>query len=141
MSDTYIAKAVVTIHALPAAIWDALTRPELIKQYMFGTDVSTDWEVGSPITYRGEWKGESYEDKGTIVQIEPEQRLVSTLWSSASGMADLPENYKTVSYELSAERGGTKVTVTQDNNRTQGDADHSERNWNMVLGKLKALLE
>jgi hypothetical protein len=44
-------------------------------------------------------------------------------------------------YELSPENGGTRITVTQDNNATQEEASHSEQNWNTVLGKLKELLE
>jgi len=58
-----------------------------------------------------------------------------------AGLPDVPENYKTVRYELSPENGGTRVTVTQDNNVSQLEADHSEQNWNTVLGQLKELLE
>ena len=57
MSNTPIATATTTINAPASKVWDALTKPEQIKQYMFGTEVTTDWKVGSPITYKGEWKG------------------------------------------------------------------------------------
>jgi hypothetical protein len=67
--------------------------------------------------------------------------LVSTFWSSLAGLPDVPENYKTVRYELSAEGGGTRLTITQDNNDTQEDANHSEQNWKMVLDGMKKLLE
>ena len=53
MSKTYVAKAAITINAPASKVWDALTNPDLIKQYLFGTEVTTDWQVGSPITYRG----------------------------------------------------------------------------------------
>ncbi|HEV8338489.1 MAG TPA: SRPBCC family protein [bacterium] len=141
MNQTFIARAEVSINAPRANVWEALTRPELIKQYLFGTDVTTDWRVGSPITYRGEWEGKAYEDKGRVVRVEPERVLVSTFWSSLSGLPDVPENYKTVTYELSAQDGGTKVMLTQDNNATREEADHSEQNWRIVLDKLKELLE
>ena len=38
-------------------VWEALTSPQMIQQYLFGTQVTTDWQVGSPITYRGVWQG------------------------------------------------------------------------------------
>ena len=141
MSKTYIAEAAITINASASKVWDALTRPDLIKQYLFGTEVATDWQVGSPITYRGTWEGKTYEDKGKILQIEPGRLLVSTYWSSLSSVPDIPENYQTVRYELSAESDGTRLTITQDNNDTQEAAAHSEQNWEMVLDSIKKLLE
>jgi uncharacterized protein YndB with AHSA1/START domain len=141
MDDTYIAAATVTINAPTSKVWDALTQPELIKQYLFGTEVTTDWRVGSPITYRGTWEGQEYEDRGKILQIEPGKLLVSTYWSAFSGLPDVPENYQTVRYELAAEGSGTRLTITQDNNATQEAASHSEQNWKMVLDGLKKLLE
>jgi len=141
MSGTFVAKATITINAPVSRVWDALTRPDLIKQYLFGTTVTTDWRVGSPITYEGIWEGKAYKDKGKILQVEPEKLLVSTFWSALSGLPDLPENYQTVRYELSAEGNGTRLTITQDNNATQEDADHSAQNWSMVLDGMKQILE
>lgn len=141
MNNKFTAKATSTINAPTSKVWDALTKPDLIKQYLFGTEVNTDWQVGSPITYKGEWEGKTYEDKGEILQIEPEKLLVSTFWSSLAGLPDVPENYKTVHYELSPEDGGTKLTITQNNNANHEEADHSAQNWNTVMDGMKKLLE
>jgi len=141
MNNTFISKASTTINIPMSKVWDALTKPHIIKQYLFGTEVTTDWQVGSPITYKGLWNGKAYEDKGKVVQIEVEKLLVSTFWSSLSGLPDVPENYKTVRYELTADGNGTRLTITQDNNDSQEDANHSEQNWKMVLDGLKKLLE
>ena len=141
MNKKFTANVTIHITAPASKVWDALTKPELIKQYLFGTQVTTDWEVGGPITYEGVWEGKPYKDKGKILQVEQEKLLVSTFWSALAGLPDLPENYQTVRYELSAEKGGTKLTLTQDNNKTQEDASHSEQNWKMVLEGLKKLLE
>jgi uncharacterized protein YndB with AHSA1/START domain len=141
MSKRFVAEATVTINAPASRVWDALTKPDLIKQYLFGTDVTTDWQVGSPITYEGIWEGKAYKDKGKVLQVEPGSLLVSTFWSSLSGAPDVPDNYQTVRYELSPAGGRTKLTVIQDNNASQGDADHSARNWKMVLDGMKKLLE
>lgn len=141
MNNKFPTEATTVINAPASKVWDALTNPNLIKQYLFGTEVTSDWKVGSPITYRGEWEGKPYEDKGEILQIEPEKLLVSTFWSSLAGLPDVPENYKTIHYELSPENGGTKLTITQDNNANQEEADHSAQNWNTVLDGMKKLLE
>ena len=141
MDKKYVAKATTLIDAPKAKVWEALTNPELIKQYLFGTEVTTDWQEGSPIRYKGTWEGKAYEDKGKVLQVVPEELLVSTFWSSLSGVPDLPENYQTVRYELSTEGDKTRLTLTQDNNATQEAASHSEQNWNMVLEGLKKLFE
>jgi uncharacterized protein YndB with AHSA1/START domain len=141
MKNTFVAKASTRINASPSRVWEALTNPDLIKQYLFGTQVTTDWKVGSPITYEGVWQGQASKDKGKILQFEPGRLLVSTYWSALSGLPDIPENYNMVRYELSPEDGGTRLSIIQDNNATQADAEHSEQNWNYVLDGLKKLLE
>ena len=141
MNDKFTAEARITIHSPASNVWDALTKPELIKQYLFGTDVISDWNVGSPITYKGEWQGKSFEDKGKIIEFEPEKRLRSTHWSPLSGVPDSPENYHTVTYELSEKDGSTYVAITQDNNANEEEKAESEQNWRTVLDGMKKLLE
>jgi uncharacterized protein YndB with AHSA1/START domain len=141
MKDKFIAKATTTINAPASKVWDALTKPELIKQYMFGTNVISDWRVGSPITYKGEWNGKPFEDKGKILEVEREKSLVSTHWSPLSGVPDTPENYHTVAYRLSGKDGKTEVTLTQDNNASEEEKAESEKLWSQMLGGLKQLLE
>ena len=142
MTDNFIAKSEIQINAQPAQVWQALPDPALVKQYLFGTDmVVSEWKVGGQIRYRGVWTDTAYEDKGEILEIIPGQKLVSTYYSSMSGKPDAPENYSRVSYELSAQAGGTKLTITQENNPTAQSAKHSENNWNAVLQSMKQLVE
>ncbi|MGA2112617.1 MAG: SRPBCC domain-containing protein [Anaerolineales bacterium] len=141
MSDTLTTNVTVTIRAPASRVWEALTNPILIKQYLFGTDVTSDWKVGSPIIYRGLWQGKPYEDKGRVLRNEPGRLLVSTFWSSLSGLPDLPENYKTLRHELFPGGNTTRLTLTQDNNSTQEEANHSAQNWKTVLEGMKMLLE
>ena len=129
------------IKASPSKVWEALTSPALIKQYLFGTDVETDWKVGSPIVYRGQWQGKTYEDKGVILALEPEKLLKSTYWSSMAGKPDAPENYQTVTYTLEPHGEETTLTLTQENAASAEDRDHSAQNWKMVLEGMKKLLE
>jgi uncharacterized protein YndB with AHSA1/START domain len=141
MDDKFTAKAKTTIHAPASKVWDAITTPDLIKHYLFGTDVISDWKVGSPIVYKGEWEGKAFEDKGKILKLEPEKLLMSTHWSPLSGVPDSPENYHTVTYTLNEKGNSTEVTITQDNNATEEEKAHSEKNWRTVLDGMKKLLE
>lgn len=141
MDKNFIARASMTINAPASRVWEAITKPELIRKYLFGTEVVSDWKVGSSILYRGEWQGKPFEDKGQILEIEPEKRLVSTYWSPMSGVPDLPENYHQVTYQLLERDGKTEVTILQDNNASEEEKAHSETNWKTVLAGLKKLVE
>lgn len=131
----------IELNAPASKVWEALTVPELVKQYFFGTEITTDWKKGSPIFYRGEWEGKPYEDKGNILDIEKEKFIRYNYWSSFSGTEDIPSNYANISYELSQESGSTILTIIQDGVKNQEALEHSEQNWGMVLDGLKKLVE
>jgi uncharacterized protein YndB with AHSA1/START domain len=141
MDKNLIARASVTINAPSEIVWDALVNPEAIKQYMFGTNVVSDWREGSPIIWQGEWQGRAYEDKGVILQRKPGRTLQYSHFSPLSGLPDKPESYHTVTIELSDEGDQTRVLLAQDNNLTEQAREHSERNWGMMLTALKSFLE
>jgi uncharacterized protein YndB with AHSA1/START domain len=66
MTDTLTLETSVSIKTTKSKVWNALTDPEQIKKYFFGTETVSDWKVGSPITFSGVWEGKPYIDKGTI---------------------------------------------------------------------------
>jgi uncharacterized protein YndB with AHSA1/START domain len=136
-----VATASIEINASSGEIWEALITPRIIKEYFFGSDIVTDWQVGGPIYYRGTWQGKAFEDKGTVVEVRPPSSLVVTHWSPLSGTADSPENYHTVSYTLEPGTSGTIVSISQDNNATAEEVSHSTQNWEMVLKGLKRVVE
>ena len=143
MKNQITAKVSTNIKAPLAKVWEALTKPEIIKQYFFGTEANSEWKEGSPITFKGEWNGQKYEDKGTILDIEPNKLFRYKYWSSMSGIEDKPENYVTITYELSEDINNitTKLSITQDNIPDEKMKEHSEQNWKIVLDNLKKLLE
>ena len=135
-----------TVKAPPSAVWKALTTLSTLKQFFFGSDVSTDWRVGSPISFSGNWKGKPYEDKGNIQTFDRDQRLAFTHWSPLSGMEDTPENYHVVSFDLRPASGGTEVVLTQTNQNdaepiTPENRQEYAKNWTMVLEGLKKAVE
>ncbi len=141
MKNSLIGTVTETINVPAAKVWAALTTPEIIKKYFFGSDAKSDWKVGSPLIYSGSWQGKTYEDKGKILALEPDKLLKHTYWSSMSGIEDKPENYVTVTYELAEKDGKTEISVTQDNIPSEEMKVHSAENWKKVLKGMKELLE
>ena len=141
MARGLIAEVATTIDAPREKVWDALVNPLVIKQYMFGTEVESAWEVGSPIVWKGEWQGKPYEDKGVILQLETARRIQYSHFSPLSGQPDVPENYHTVTVELSDDGALTLVELSQDNNSSEEAREQSRTNWKQMLGALKHHLE
>jgi uncharacterized protein YndB with AHSA1/START domain len=135
------AVAAVLLNATPQRVYKALTDPAEIKKYLFGTDVKTDWKVGSKITYSGEWEGNKYEDKGEVVEVRENELLHTTYFSSMSGQTDNPDNYSNVIYKITPVGNQVILTAVQDNCRDLQARDHSEQNWNSVLQLLKEVVE
>jgi uncharacterized protein YndB with AHSA1/START domain len=131
----------VDIAAPSDRVWAALTDPAQIKEYMMGSQVESDWRVGSPITWKGEFQGREYEDKGEILEFEPGRTLAMTHFSPLSGAEDRPENYHHVVFALEDVGDTTQVTLRQDGNSSDEEADHSARNWQMMLDSLKKVVE
>jgi uncharacterized protein YndB with AHSA1/START domain len=141
MRAEFVAKASIDINAPADRVWDALVNPVAIRKYMFDTTVKTDWKKGSPITWSGEWKGKSYEDKGTILDIEPEQRLSYSHFSPLTGEPDVPESYHNVTVTLTRRSGTTHLELTQDNNKNAEEQQHAADNWRQMLGALRDFVE
>jgi uncharacterized protein YndB with AHSA1/START domain len=137
----HVAKVSTVIDAPKEEVWEALTNPDSISQYMFGTKVATDWMAGSPITWEGEWDGRPYRDNGMVREVRPPQVLEYSHFSPLSGLPDLPENYHTVRIEIVEDGPTTNVTLIQDNNETSEAREHSEKNWQAMLDGLKGFVE
>jgi uncharacterized protein YndB with AHSA1/START domain len=137
----YIANAQTTINVPAIKVWEALTSPEIVKKYLFGTNVVSDWQKGGSIFYKGEWDGKPYEDKGEILEIEPNKMLKTTYFSSMSGQEDVSDNYDVITYTLVENGDKTTLTISTENIKDQASANQSAENWNTVLKGMKDLLE
>jgi len=138
----HIAQAEVIVDAPPRAVWGALTEPDRVRSWMAGTTLTTDWQVGSPITWQGEMEGKPYEDKGEVLEVEEGHRLSMTHYSPLMGQEDRPENYHTIIYTLEGDGSGpTTVTLEQDGNDSQEQAEQFGQNWQSMLDAYKAAVE
>ncbi len=134
------AQVTTTIAARIEKVWEALTDPAIVKQYFFGVELETTWETGSPITYRGQWEGKTFEDRGTVLEVIKPTKLVTSYWSASFG-PDTPENRQVVTYLLDEQDGETTVTILQEGSKTKEGKEHSEANWQMVLSQMKKVIE
>jgi uncharacterized protein YndB with AHSA1/START domain len=141
--DKPLIETATTVNADAEQVWEALTAS---KSAMFmGADVDTDWKVGSPISFTGEFKGKPYRDHGQIRTADEGRELAFTHFSPLSGKPDAEENYNLVDIRLSPDGERTKVSVSQTPlGQDQPDdqtIDEHRRNWDAMLEGLKQAAE
>lgn len=149
MAKPLIVKNSIAINAPTSKVWDALINPEQTKKYMFGCETVSDWKIGSPLLWKGSYEGkEMVFVKGNIVDIKPEKFLAYTTIDPNSTIDDVSENYLTVTYDLSVEKGQTILTVTQgdyatvaEGARRYNEAFNGGEGWNPILIEIKKLVE
>ncbi len=148
MNQPLIIKNSISINASAVTVWDALINPEQTKKYMFGCKAVSDWKPGSELLWRANYEGkEMVFVKGNIVEIDPGKFLSYTTIDPNSDVADIPENYLTVTYELKEESGKTLLTATQGDYSKVGDGEKRYNEtvagggWQPILIEIKKLVE
>ena len=132
----------IVINSSPEKIWDALTNPDKIKRYLFGTETITDWEVGSPIIFQGEYQGHKYKDKGIVLENKLNEIISYDYWSGFSGLEDKRENYSTIIYKIEKDDNNkTTFSWTQIGFANEEGQAHSENNLLGMLEAIKKLVE
>ena len=130
----------VKIVAPARKVWLALTVPDLVKQWQYGSDLLTTWEVGTSIVFRNEWNGQVFEQKGTVLEFKPESRLRYSLFFPRPGLQDIPENYFFMTYELTESNGTTSLLVRQEHPQPPDESSGGDDGPD-VLSVLKELVE
>jgi uncharacterized protein YndB with AHSA1/START domain/DNA-binding transcriptional ArsR family regulator len=121
------------IRTTPAKLWDALTNPEMTRQYYYGSRVLTDLKVGGKFAYEGP-DGQMNLD-GEIIEVVPEKKLVTTfkaMWA--------PDGEPTrIEFEIEPMGEACKLTMTHyDYAKAKAGV---EMGWPMIVAGLKTLLE
>ena len=122
-------------------VWDILTKPELVKQWQYGSDVITDWKPGGAIRFRTEWEDKVFEQWGKMLEIIPQRLIKYSLFAPGPNLEDKPENYFIMSYVLTKEEGHIKLEIIQEDNRPGAIQEAPQGEENPVLAGLKALAE
>jgi uncharacterized protein YndB with AHSA1/START domain len=139
-----VSKSEVKIDAPRETVWAVLTEPRYVKQWQYGSDLDTDWSVGSSIRFTAEWDGHKFEQWGEVLLVDAPRELRYSLFVPEPGVEDKPDNRLTMIYSLSEESGLTRVTITQEDPRPvapgAGDEDGDEGE-NPILAALRSLAE
>lgn len=150
MNAPLVVNSTITINAPAAKVWDALTNPQQTKKYMFGCEATSDYKVGSPLTWEGVFDGTLVVAvTGSIVAIEEGKYLAYTTFDpNNAAMENIPENYLTVTYTLTEENGSTRLDVTQgdynkvaEGEKRYADAYNGGEGWNPILVEIKKMVE
>lgn len=142
MNKNLKASSSIVINASAEMVWDALINPEKIKIYLFGTETITDWKVGSPIVFQGSYEGQSYKDKGNVIEKNVNKRLQYNYWSGFSGIEDKPENYSIITYSIEVITDQqVKFTWLQEGFASEEGQQHSASGLGGMLEQIKTLVE
>jgi len=132
----------VKILAPAGKVWLALTTPDLVKRWQYGSDLLTTWEPGTPIVFRNEWNGHVFEQKGTVLEFEPTTRLKYSLFVPRPDLQEVPEHHFFMTYALTESDGQTSLLIRQEDPRpSPPDASGSQDGGPDVLATLKELVE
>ncbi|HEX2788012.1 MAG TPA: SRPBCC domain-containing protein [Ignavibacteria bacterium] len=142
MRKDLVVEESVDVNASVEKVWDALTNPAIIKDYLYGTDTITDWKPGSKITFQGEYEGKQYKDGGEILEFVPEKKLVYTYWSGFSGLENTPENHSIITYTVDKiSDNKTRFTWTQKGFAGEEQYNHMKSGVKGFLQGVKKVME
>ena len=134
----------VLINSTPPVIWNYLTDPELMKQWMgepeMQLQVKTEWEVGTPIIITG-FHHVNFENRGLVLRFEPNKVVSYSHLSSVSRLPALKENYSVFAFLLSSIENKTLLEVTVENFPTEIIYKHLVLYWKSTAGLLKEIIE
>jgi uncharacterized protein YndB with AHSA1/START domain len=134
-------KSTILINATKQKVWDALTKPELVKKWQYGSDVITDWKVGSEIRFRVEWEDKVFEQWGKILEIIPNELIKYSLFFPRPDLEDKEENYFIMSYIISESENKIKLQILKEDNRPRAVKEEESNEENPVLLALKEIIE
>lgn len=136
-------KRSVLIKAGNQVVWNVLTDPALMKEWLSDSDLEiySERKEGGHLLFKGDLHGVDYEDKGTLLIFDPGRVLRYTHLSKISNLPDLPENYSVITFYLESSSEGTHLRLEQTNFVTESIFKHWEFYWNVTLGLIKQVCE
>jgi uncharacterized protein YndB with AHSA1/START domain len=139
MNDFSIRKSVY-IDANPEAVYDALTSPDAIVNYLPIRKVTSEWRVGGELLLDGEIDGNPFRDHGLIEVLSRPVHFQYSYWSTNHGTERTPENHSTISYRLSPRRTGTQLDLEHTHLRLE-HKHVMDTVWDSLLSSLREYVE
>jgi uncharacterized protein YndB with AHSA1/START domain len=110
----------ITTHASAQQVFDALTKPALVKRWQFGRELTTDWKPGERISFRSGTGDDVLEQWGTVLEVRANELIRYNLFTPRPDLEDRIENYCVTSYLISDDNGETRIELIQEDNRVGG---------------------
>jgi uncharacterized protein YndB with AHSA1/START domain len=136
-----VSTSTISIAAPREVVWSAVTEPEHVRRWQYNSDLTTDWIVGHPIRFSAEWQGQNFAQWGTVLEFDAPKRLRYSLFAPRPGMEDRPENYFTMTYELTDVDGGTRVAFIHEDPREIDGIENNVDEEDPVLMALRDVAE
>lgn len=131
----------ITINAPAEKVWDTITQPAKVKLWQYGSDLITNWEIGSDIKFVTEWDGQVFNQWGKVLAYEPVQLVKYSLFAPRPGLEDKAEHYFEMHYLLAGHGDHTELTIVQEDNRPGAVQEPEQGAENPVLKMLKDIAE
>jgi uncharacterized protein YndB with AHSA1/START domain len=132
----------ININAAASRIFTALTSSDEIPKLYPLTEVTSPWQPGSEVLYKGEIDDVPFTDFGIIETFEPAKTYSYRYWSDNHGTQRSEENHLIISYIFSSSGNGSELKVVQSNIRSQELYDlMNTQVWEYLLGSLKDYVE
>ncbi len=131
----------IKINAPVQKVWDALTDPALVKQWQYGSVLTTNWKVGDNISFRTEWEDKVFEQWGKILEIKINELIKYSQFAPRPGLEDKPENYFIMNYVLIDKKTHTLLEIVQVDNRPGAVQEEPQGEENPILQSLKTIAE
>lgn len=130
---------VTFIRTTPEKLWQALTDPDFIRQYWFGSTIDSEWSQGAAWRLK---KADGQTDTvGEVLAIEPLRRIVIR-WQNERIPELAAEGPSRCTIELEPKGKAVKLTIRHEIERPNSKLIHSvSGGWPLVLSNLKSLLE
>jgi len=141
---THKISTTVNINSAPTKVWNTLTNPERMKEWMgepeMKIEVHTDWKINSPILINT-FHHIQFVTRGYILKYEKERILSYSHLSSISRLADITENYTILEFTLIPIENQTQLTVNIENFPTETIYKHLELYWRTTILIIKKEVE
>jgi uncharacterized protein YndB with AHSA1/START domain len=131
----------IKIKAPIERVWDILTKPEFVKQWQYGSELQTDWQLGTDIRFKTEWEGKVYQQWGKVLDVRQNELIKYSLFAPNPELEDKAENYFIINYVLTDENGNTKLEIIQEDNRPGAVQEEPQGEDNPILQNLRQIAE
>lgn len=142
VNDVIIARSAV-LNATPERVWEALTHPGMTKQYYYNCEITSDWQKGSAIRWKGNYRGREIESDGQILEIIPGRKIKYSGFDRLATDDFSQSGDIHITHEIVPQGNSTKLLTTIDHfGGDETRAEYAADQWDLeLMPRLQTLVE